>query len=89
MIAPKFREVMFRMEVGKYALRLWISTEYEAGISVKLLQLEEKITLDNPATVDSVERILLAHFVPEDRIAAYEILSKATLNGIVGYVEWP
>jgi hypothetical protein len=93
MIEPKFRECIVRLKCQSWVLRFWInttSTLTPSETGEHLFRLRNFIDALPPGNgLKQVENMVMAHFLPEHSIAAYEILSCAHGAGIVGYVEWP
>lgn len=94
MIKPQFREFIIPLATLHFRMRFWISHETNLRpleISPAMLNLRKKIDelpADSIGHVRDVEIIVQAHFMPENRVTAYEILTEKNA-GVVGYVEWP
>ena len=87
MITPKFREIMTKIVVGRFTVRLWWNDQSRQNCEQKAAFLKQSILGEN--TVETTESCLLALLEKNDGLAAYEILATEDGNGIVGYIEWP
>lgn len=97
MIRPKFRELMRRIKTDKWTIRFWFNADAEVfqhiisdAFENSLVLLGHKIKqLPTTPETTPVKDCIENHFGPADGLAACEILSNGTHNGVVLYYEWP
>lgn len=90
MIARKFREEMRFLKTGKWAIRFWF--DWAAPRVPREMFIEEVKRLINASEAQLPETIadVIAHAAtPEIKLAAVEVISGGTRNGVVDYFEWP
>ena len=88
-IKAKFREKMRRLKTNRFVIRFWFSYDVPScgGRMAAFGDLVNKLSPDR--TPEDVELLASSFFEEHDSIAAMEVLSAATHNGIVAYYEWP
>lgn len=84
---------MRRIKTGRFVVRFWFKlptspTELDRRTQT-LIGFINRLEKLNKATCEDVVELVEAFFDEHDGIAAFEVLSAATHNGLVSYYDWP
>jgi hypothetical protein len=88
-IKAKFRESMRRLKASRFAIRIWFNQKW-FGPEAQLTAFIDLVNQQSGnKTPEDIAQLAESFFGEQDNIAAIEVLSAATHNGVVTYYEWP
>lgn len=81
---------MRRVKCSRFTIRLWFDAEGLGDRDALLIGFKSRVESLLPSNGPEEVAALAENFFDEhDKVAALEVLSAATSNGVVHYYEWP
>lgn len=93
-ITANVKEEMRRLKSSKWTVRIWFSDEprrytHQRNRDDVMLQIKAILETSIMFSPKEVAGLICSYLDCEDNVAALEVLSNATLNGVVLYFDWP